>query len=52
MKRESCFAVQQNDDPSEAEVSEVQARLITAITELYYQHRHLIGWENRPLTIV
>ncbi|KAK9918066.1 hypothetical protein WJX75_000903 [Coccomyxa subellipsoidea] len=45
--------VVQQDDPSQEEVDAVHARFVTAITELFDTHKHLMpGWEKKKLTIV
>ena len=45
-------AVQQCDNPTEAQIRDTHERLVTAVVDLYNQHKHLIGWEHKTLEVV
>lgn len=44
--------VKQCDEPTDAQISQTHDQLTSALVGLYDQHKHLLGWENRPLQIV
>eukprot|EP00164_Ancoracysta_twista_P012137 GFYU01018959.1.p1 GENE.GFYU01018959.1~~GFYU01018959.1.p1 ORF type:complete len:391 (-),score=33.67 GFYU01018959.1:119-1207(-) len=43
--------VPKTENPTNEQVEEVHARLVAAIKDLYYTHRHLIGWEKKELVL-
>lgn len=45
-------AVKQHDNPSQAYVDEIHAKVIKSLVDNYELHRHLLpGWEERPLIV-
>ena len=47
-----CSAVEQDDSPGQQQIDNLHAKFVGVIEQLYHDHRHLIGWDNRPLKIV
>lgn len=47
-----CHAVTQTAHPSQEEIDALHARFVAAVKALFDEHKHLIGWEAKELTIV
>jgi len=45
------ISVPQTSNPSHELIQEYQTKLEQAFFKMYEDHKHLVGWENRPLSI-
>ena len=47
-----CRAVTPNAQPSQEEIDALHTRFVAAVKALFDEHKHLMRWEAKELTIV
>jgi len=44
--------VSKTDQPTSQQIDKVHQQYMDSLREMYDKHKHLIGWQGRPLNIV